>query len=277
MSSPWRAAGRSPTAESCEVRPPTQSHIGKRASQLLPAARSCRARSRPASRRPRAAPKSRPLAVYAACATSIPLRVSFVPPDFEMTTVSVCARPPGGGDPVHLARHAVGVGVVEEEGADPVVAASRARRRRAGGRGPSRRCRSTRRFREVRRRLGRDLPGVDVGGEGLHARDRLLDGPAELRAPGRAREPGASSGRRGAPRRGWRRRRPRARPSRRRRPGTPRAGAGRSSCAWAGRQVRETSTRRGTRGGVGGEAPERGKADASVTIHLGGRGAVPVD
>ena len=33
-SSPWSAAGRSPTAESCEVRPPTQSHIGKRASHF---------------------------------------------------------------------------------------------------------------------------------------------------------------------------------------------------------------------------------------------------
>ena len=27
---PWRAAGRSPTAERTEVRPPTQSHIGNR-------------------------------------------------------------------------------------------------------------------------------------------------------------------------------------------------------------------------------------------------------
>ena len=61
MSMPWSAAGRRPTAESSLVRPPTQSHIGKRASQpsrrltlsiFEPApvtATACLAKSRPAA------------------------------------------------------------------------------------------------------------------------------------------------------------------------------------------------------------------------------------
>ena len=35
MSSPWIAAGKSPTAASSEVRPPTQSHMGRKSSQLF--------------------------------------------------------------------------------------------------------------------------------------------------------------------------------------------------------------------------------------------------
>src|SRR6476659_3902164 len=35
MSNPWRAEGRRPTAESSLVRPPTQSHIGKRSRKPL--------------------------------------------------------------------------------------------------------------------------------------------------------------------------------------------------------------------------------------------------
>jgi hypothetical protein len=93
MSRPWSAAGRRPTAESSEVRPPTQSHIGKRSSQP-PSRPPRRARCRRPSRRPRASRiRGRP-PVRVRRASSIPLRVSFVPPDFEITTVSVAGRPP---------------------------------------------------------------------------------------------------------------------------------------------------------------------------------------
>ena len=92
-SRPWSAAGRRPTAESSEVRPPTQSHIGKRSSQPPFAATSSSSLCAPVTATACFA-NSRPAFRYASAATSIPLRVSFVPPDFEITTVSVAGRPP---------------------------------------------------------------------------------------------------------------------------------------------------------------------------------------
>ena len=92
-SMPWSAAGRRPTAESSLVRPPTQSHMGKRARKPFAAAYL-------SSSLPIAGDRHRVLAeveaqalVLGAAASSMPLRVSLVPPLLEMTTVRVRARP----------------------------------------------------------------------------------------------------------------------------------------------------------------------------------------
>ena len=86
MSKPCSAAGTRPTALITEVRPPTQSYIGKRASQpffsayLIQLAADAGDRDRVLARNPG------PLSRKRASASSMPLRVSFVPPDFEITT-----------------------------------------------------------------------------------------------------------------------------------------------------------------------------------------------
>ncbi len=66
---------------------------GKRASQPSRAATSSSSLCAPVTATACLA-KARPARAYASAATSIPLRVSFVPPDFEITTVSVSGRPP---------------------------------------------------------------------------------------------------------------------------------------------------------------------------------------
>jgi hypothetical protein len=70
--------------------------------------------------------------LYAAAASSIPFRVSGVPPDFEITIASVSAeRSPSLGK---SAVDAVGIGVVEEV---RLQAVGRARERSATSCGPS--------------------------------------------------------------------------------------------------------------------------------------------
>ena len=54
-----------------------------------------------------------------ACVSSMPLRVSLVPPDFEVTTTSVCFKP--FAEPGEHAVEAVRVGVIEKVGYQPVV------------------------------------------------------------------------------------------------------------------------------------------------------------
>ena len=92
-SSPCSAIGTSPTALITEVRPPTQSHIGNRSSH--PSATATLSRSLPS---PVTATKffanGMPDFLKAACAASMPLRDSLVPPDLEMTTTSVRPRLP---------------------------------------------------------------------------------------------------------------------------------------------------------------------------------------
>src|SRR6516165_5901993 len=83
--------GYEATALITDVRPPTQSHIGKRANQSFFSA--CLSRSLPGPVIATACfEKFRSAALKRASASSIPLCVSFVPPDFEMTTTSVRAR-----------------------------------------------------------------------------------------------------------------------------------------------------------------------------------------
>ena len=89
MSEPCSAIGSSPTALITDVRPPIQSGIGKRASQ--PLASACLSNSLPTPVTATACLANRsPLAANFASASSIPFRVSFVPPDFETTITSVC-------------------------------------------------------------------------------------------------------------------------------------------------------------------------------------------
>ena len=91
ISNPSSAMGSKPTALITEVRPPTQSCIGKRASQSFSSA--CRSSSLPMPVTATACrAKSTRAARYFASASTIPLRVSFVPPDFEMTITSVSSR-----------------------------------------------------------------------------------------------------------------------------------------------------------------------------------------
>ena len=90
MSNPSKAAGTRPTALMTDVRPPTQSCIGKRASQ--PCCSAYLSRSLPTPVTATAClPKSKPAFSKCAWASSMPLRVSFVPPDFEMTMTKVDA------------------------------------------------------------------------------------------------------------------------------------------------------------------------------------------
>ncbi len=91
MSMPCRAAGSSPTVAVSLVRPPIQSHMGNRfshpsssaiLSSLLPSpviATACLEKSNPATSK-------------AALASSIPFRVSLVPPDLDITITSVLFR-----------------------------------------------------------------------------------------------------------------------------------------------------------------------------------------
>ena len=121
MSIPCSAAGSSPTAESlggAAADPVPHREAGepafagwRRSSSSLPAAGDGDGVA--AEVEPRA--PCRPPA-----ASSMPLRVSGVPPDLEMTTASV-SRAAGHRDPRPARGHAVRVGVVEEEGAEPVV------------------------------------------------------------------------------------------------------------------------------------------------------------
>src|SRR5438067_1988934 len=91
ISNPSSAMGSKQTALITEVRPPTQSCIGKRASQSFSSA--CRSSSLPMPVTATACrAKSTRAARYFASASTIPLRVSFVPPDFEMTITSVSSR-----------------------------------------------------------------------------------------------------------------------------------------------------------------------------------------
>ena len=91
MSIPCSAAGKRPTAAVSLVRPPTQSHIGRKSSHpfsceywwsLLPSpviAIAC-------------FEKSNPFWVNAFSASSMPFRVSGVPPDLEITRARVVPR-----------------------------------------------------------------------------------------------------------------------------------------------------------------------------------------
>jgi len=92
MSKPCSAIGSSPTALITDVRPPIQSVIGKRASQ--PFAPACLSNSLPTPVTAAACLANRsPFAANFASASTIPFRVSFVPPDFETTMTSVCGSP----------------------------------------------------------------------------------------------------------------------------------------------------------------------------------------
>ncbi len=142
MSSPCSAAGSRPTADSTLVRPPTQSHIGKRASQ--PSDSAVRSSCEPGLVMATACCgklEARALR-YASATSSMPLRVSGVPPLLEVTTQSVSPSCPA--KPSQRAGDAVGVGVVDEVDLHPVAGRDcPGRRRRTAGPGPSRRCRWT--------------------------------------------------------------------------------------------------------------------------------------
>ena len=188
MSMPWSAAGKRPTAESSEVRPPTQSHIGKRASQpvarrvlvelaalagdgdgVLAEVEARRARTRPAPR---------------ACRCASPC----VPPRLEMTTVERL------GERVADARRARGR-CRRDRCCRRSTAACRSRgvAERVGdelrARAPSRRCRSTSTFVKRRRALGRDRAGVHVA-----RRSRWMRASVVAIAVAQLAASGASSG-----------------------------------------------------------------------------------
>ena len=90
MSRPCSAAGTRPTVDSTDVRPPTQSSIGKRAMNPCSTANLSSFEPTPVTATA-CFPKSMPAFSNVAFASSIPLRVSGVPPDFEITSTSVSA------------------------------------------------------------------------------------------------------------------------------------------------------------------------------------------
>ena len=90
MSTPCRAAGSRPTTEVSDVRPPTQSSMGKRATQPSDAATPSNLEPTPVTATACLA-KEYPCCAKYACALTMPLRVSGVPPDLEMTTTRVSA------------------------------------------------------------------------------------------------------------------------------------------------------------------------------------------
>ena len=88
ISKPSKPMGRRPTALITEVRPPIQSCIGNRASHSFFSA--CLSSSLPTPVTATACLLNRsPFSLNRASASSIPFRVSFVPPDLETTTTSV--------------------------------------------------------------------------------------------------------------------------------------------------------------------------------------------
>ena len=97
-----------------EVRPPTQSSIGKRLSQ--PSASAVLSSREPVPVTATAwGANSSPFFLKKSWATSMPLRVSGVPPDLEMTMTSVSSRGEGFQHPVHAVR----IRVVQKEHVQP--------------------------------------------------------------------------------------------------------------------------------------------------------------
>src|SRR4030095_9967875 len=90
MTNLCNAMGKSPPALITEVRPPIQSCIGNRASQPFFSAYLSRSLPAPVTATACLLNCSA-FSLNFTSASSIPFRVSFVPPDFETTTTSVCA------------------------------------------------------------------------------------------------------------------------------------------------------------------------------------------
>ena len=220
MSSPCSAAGSRPTADSSLVRPPTQSHIGNRASQPsavgglvqlragLVTATACVAKSRPGGLVGVGDQQHAVARLRRAAALG-----------------GDDARASRGSRPAELAQHAVDavrVGVVDE--VDPHPVGGRVAQRVGHELRPERRAADAdaQHAGEPRRRRRPDLPAVDAGGERLDVGDGLADLGGDLRRRGQLRASAASSGRPSGSRPGWRSRPSPARPS----PRTPAARAG---------------------------------------------------